>query len=438
MAISSINFAKSSGGSFAHNDRTEKEPAYLLPVEHRLENECNRSALEAQKTLEELFENAKENYQKTYRQKFQTKFENVHWEAVINLNKEHTMKDVERLVREIEKETGFTAVQISVHRDEGRLNEKTRHPIYNLHAHVNFFTLDKETGRQLYRRSISNSEREKIRKEHGIPDGEKIPKHLTAVMDKEKLSKLQDITARELGMERGERGSTKVRLGHKQYRATEQEKEKLLEKIDVEQEKTNKIKERWADDKKSATELARELGIIAKENPKNYAVVSLIPIIKAKYQEDRKQYIAQGGHSKADYDALKKERDELIEQIKKSQEQEKSTKRKSQEQKIELEAERDALKTEQEHIKNQEAELEKIDQLYGEIVGLIESGANNQELKELLQLHEPYKPKRTAYINAKTRAVTAYKSKLIKKQPAETLLVSREQEQLDNSWVLKL
>jgi len=255
MAISSINFAKSSGGSFAHNDRTEKEPAYLLPVEHRLENECDRSAPEAQKMLEDLFENAKENYQKTYGQKFQTKFENVHWEAVINLNKEHTIKDVERLVREIEKETGFTAVQISIHRDEGRINEKTGYPIHNLHAHVNFFTLDPETGQQLYRRSISNSEREKIRKEHGIPDGEKIPKHLTGVMDKAKLSKLQDITAKALGMERGERGSTKVRLGHKQHRAVEQEKEKLLEKIDELQKENAELCYNFRDMQKQITAL---------------------------------------------------------------------------------------------------------------------------------------------------------------------------------------
>lgn len=255
MAISSINFAKSSGGSFAHNDRSEKEPDYLLPVEHRLENECDRSAPEAQKMLEDLFENAKENYSKTYGQKFQTKFENAHWEAVINLNKEHTIKDVERLVREIEKETGFTAVQISIHRDEGRLNEKTGHPIYNLHAHVNFSTLDKETGRQLYRRSISNSEREKIRKENGIPDGEKIPKYLTAVMDKAKLSKLQDITARELGMERGQKGSEKVRLGHKQYRASEQEKEKLLEKIDELQKENTELRYNFRETQKQITAL---------------------------------------------------------------------------------------------------------------------------------------------------------------------------------------
>lgn len=255
MAISSINFAKSSGGSFAHNDRTEKEPNYLLPEEHRLENECNRSAIEAQKMLENLFETAKENYLKTYGQKFQTKFENVHWEAVINLNEEHTIKDVEKLVMEIEKETGFTAVQISIHRDEGRINEKTGHAIYNLHAHVNFFTLDPETGQQLYRRSISNSDREKIRKEHGIPDAEKIPRHLTGVMDKAKLSKLQDITAEVLGMERGERGSTKVRLGHKQHRAVEKEKEKLLEKIEELQKENTELRYNFRETQKLITAL---------------------------------------------------------------------------------------------------------------------------------------------------------------------------------------
>ena len=255
MAISSINFAKSSGGSFAHNDRTEKEPDYLLLEERRLDNECNRSAIEAQAILENLFEIAKENYYKTYGQKFQTKFENVHWEAVINLNEEHTIKDVEKLVMEIEKETGFTAIQISIHRDEGHVNEKTDYTIHNLHAHVNFFTLNPETGQQLYRRTISNSEREKIRKENGIPEGEKIPKHLTGVMDKEKLSKLQDITADTLGMQRGVRGSEKVRLGHKQYRATQQEKEKLLEKIEELQKENTQLHYSFRETQKLITAL---------------------------------------------------------------------------------------------------------------------------------------------------------------------------------------
>lgn len=231
MAKSSINFAKGSSHSFIHNDRAEAvEPDYLLPVEHRLGNECNRSASEAQALFDQWFNEAKENYRETYGQKFQGKKDNAHWEAAINLNKEHTLADVERLVKEIERETGFRAMQISIHRDEGHINERGQ-PIYNLHAHVDFFTLDQETGRQLYRRSISNSEREKIRKEHGIPDGEKIPKHLTAVMDREKLSKLQDITARELKMVRGKKGSDAVHLKPKQKRAVEKEKAAMVGKV---------------------------------------------------------------------------------------------------------------------------------------------------------------------------------------------------------------
>lgn len=228
MAKSSINFAKGSSHSFIHNDRAEEvEPAYLLPVEFRLGNECNRSAEDAQALFGQWFEEAKINYQKTFGQKFQGKKDNGHWEAAINLNPEHTLADVERLVKEIEKETGFRAMQISIHRDEGHINERG-HPIYNLHAHVDFFTYDQDTGRQLYRRSISNSERQRIRKEHNIPDGEPIPKHLTAVMNREKLSKLQDITARELKMVRGKKGSEAVHLTPKQKRAVEKEKAQII------------------------------------------------------------------------------------------------------------------------------------------------------------------------------------------------------------------
>lgn len=227
MAISSINFAKSSAGSFAHNDRTIS-PDYLID-DSRL-NEVSCTADQAQAKLQQLYAEAKENYQATYGQKFQTKFENTHWEAVVNLNANHTLKDLEELSRAIEKETGFTTLQISIHRDEGKITEDGRKE-KNYHAHINFFTCDRETGRQLYRRTISNSERERIRKEHGLAKDEPIPKHLSAVMDKEKLSKLQDITALTLKMERGKKGSTAVRLDHRQYKIAAKEKEQHKEQI---------------------------------------------------------------------------------------------------------------------------------------------------------------------------------------------------------------
>lgn len=404
MAISSINFAKSSGGSFAHNDRTEKEPVYLLPVEHRLKNECDRSALEAQKMLEDLFENAKENYQKTYGQKFQTKFENAHWEAVINLNKEHTIKDVERLVREIEKETGFTAVQIAIHRDEGRINEKTGHPIYNLHAHVNFFTLDPETGQQLYRRSISNSEREKIRKEHDIPDGEKIPRHLTGVMDKTKLSKLQDITAEALGMERGERGSKKVRLGHKQYRATEQEKEKLLEQIDELQKENTELHYNFRDMQKRITALE---GIESEQKKELHRLNT--EINKTKDQDEKDEKIA-------DLKEQIKERTAQVLSVEKSLDLYKMSNQALSADVIELQKERKTLKEELQALKEEKAKERVELQTSGAIrADYTQMEALKEEIKTLKEIvDEQFKPLEAVYQENEDQMIRIFGEKVEK------------------------
>jgi len=205
MAKSSINFAKASNGGLNHNDRTEAvEPKYLLPHEHRLENELDFSAKEAKEKLTDLYSAAKSNYQNKFNQKLQAK--SYTWEAVINLNKEHTLQDVQELTRAIEKETGFTSVQIAIHRDEGRMERGT--PIYNLHAHVTFFTLDQSTGQQLYRKSIT-------------PQQAKTQPNLKP-MNRARLSELQTLTAKELGMERGKEGSKAVRLGHKEFKQSKQ------------------------------------------------------------------------------------------------------------------------------------------------------------------------------------------------------------------------
>ena len=215
MAKASINFAKAAKGGLAHNDRSEdREPDYLLPAEYRLQNEVDRSAGEASKMISDLYQEARENYRQKFGQKLQAK--SYTWEAVVNLNKEHTLEDVQRLVKEIEKETGFTGVQIAIHRDEGRVERGT--PIYNLHAHITFFTLDRQTGEQLYRKQVTEKQ-----KERGIQP-----------MNRERLSKLQDLTAEVLGMERGKRGSKAVRLDHKAYK--EAKRQELAKVKDLKQE----------------------------------------------------------------------------------------------------------------------------------------------------------------------------------------------------------
>lgn len=138
---SSINFKKSSAG-FEHNDRTEeREPKHLLPEEFRLENECDRSAPEARELLKEMVENAKEKYQERTGQKLQAKIFSV--EAAINLEAHHTLKDVEKINEYLEQKHGLRAVQGSIHRDEGHINDEGK-PEYNLHAHVVYCNLDKD------------------------------------------------------------------------------------------------------------------------------------------------------------------------------------------------------------------------------------------------------------------------------------------------------
>lgn len=243
MAKASIHLARAVKGCFKHNDRsTKKEPGYLLPKEYRLQNEVDRSAAAAEQLLKDLYSEAKENYANERGQKLQAK--SYVWEAVVNLNKEHTLEDVQRLTKEIEKETGFTAVQIAIHRDEGYINERGIVQ-YNLHAHITFFTLDRQSGKQLMRRDITPSQRKKLEQEikEMYPNiGEKslkeevkkLKQERYKLFDRARLSKLQDLTANVLNMQRGKKGSKAVRLEHKQYR--EAKKQELAKIKDINEE----------------------------------------------------------------------------------------------------------------------------------------------------------------------------------------------------------
>lgn len=258
MAKSSINFQRAAKGGLHHNDRTEaKEPEYLLPVEHRGKNECDRSAIDAGKMIEDLYARAKENYKKQTGQSLQAK--SYTWEAVINLNADHTLQDVQRLTKEIEKETGFTSVQIAIHRDEGHINERGIAE-RNLHAHVTFFTLDRQSGKQLYRKQAT----EKQKAEGIVP------------MDRERLSKLQDLTAATLSMERGKKGSKAVRLGHKEFKQSKQNELAKQKDLKAEiAELRSQLKEQGADRQQYAELEALNRELKAEIKAKNLTVDKL-------------------------------------------------------------------------------------------------------------------------------------------------------------------
>ena len=193
MAKSSINFQKSKGHSYDHNFRKD-EPNYLLKPADRLENFYWQN----EKSAREIFDEELKSYG-TKKGKRPT-FENSHWEAVLNLNKNHTLEDVRKLAEYIEQKFNITCATIAVHRDEGHYkNDKAQH---NFHAHITFVTV--KDGQQNWRK-------EKIKPAD--------------------LRELQTAVAEMLQMERGQENSEAERLSHKQYKKAAQQKEQLEREI---------------------------------------------------------------------------------------------------------------------------------------------------------------------------------------------------------------
>ena len=247
VSFAKASSVKSGSSPFAHNDRSENEKNYIIGSDDEQRNEFDKRALVAEKFYKELRVAAEINYRKKVGQKMKVKKGNDHWEAVVNLKRNHTILDVQKVAQYLEKETGFTAVQISVHKDEGHFMidgkkhspSKTIHKdkkgswffdrgfkkpvdmtkakkIYNNHAHINFFTLDRKTGIQHYNKYGRYNKRTKVLTSKG--------------MTKKVLSEIQTKTAEILGMERGKIGSKAVRLAPRQYRAVEAEKETVRQK----------------------------------------------------------------------------------------------------------------------------------------------------------------------------------------------------------------
>ena len=67
-------------------------------------------------------------------------------EICFTMRKEHTMEDAERAVKMIEEMFGIRRTQVTIHRDEGYINEQGEF-VANIHVHARFFILDPETGK---------------------------------------------------------------------------------------------------------------------------------------------------------------------------------------------------------------------------------------------------------------------------------------------------
>lgn len=144
--ISSINFKKSVDYQVFHNSTIR--PSYIIGGEL----ECDPpKGYEAQDLKNQIIENAKQAYFNTSKARnkaFQAK--NYEWSAVCNIKPETTMEDLKKLAEHFNKKYGFQCYQIAIHRDEGHINDNGE-KVINHHAHLEFITLSKENGKQLFK-----------------------------------------------------------------------------------------------------------------------------------------------------------------------------------------------------------------------------------------------------------------------------------------------
>ncbi|SEM13829.1 hypothetical protein SAMN05421856_101332 [Chryseobacterium taichungense] len=123
-------------------------------------------------------------------------------EAVVVIKEDTTMKDLHDLSKRLQEELGIRVFQITIHKDEGHFDKESKEWKPNLHAHLVADWQDLTTGKTLKHQSFH-------------------------------YSKMQDLAAECLGMERGTAGSVgRLEAVEFKIQKKEQELKALEEKLD--------------------------------------------------------------------------------------------------------------------------------------------------------------------------------------------------------------
>lgn len=201
MALTSIHFEPCKVNfSQAHNLR-EVDLSYVNKELSHLNETTYSKLADGDPSIRDLALREKQCralYQEKVGQKAQSKTVFLR-EGVVVIDNHTTKADMTKLMLKIAKYTGWTPLQVHIHRDEGHF-DKNGEFIQNLHAHVIFDCQDKSSGKVIR-------------------------------VDKEQLSTIQDITAECLHMERGVK-SNKIHIEATQYRAMKLQEELNLKEIE--------------------------------------------------------------------------------------------------------------------------------------------------------------------------------------------------------------
>ncbi len=265
MATSSIHIETSSAGALIHNERVFS-PDYLITNNKNINEYKSYTNLH----ISDLEKRAKEDYQKhSINNRKLPKNATLIKEAIINLNENHTLKDLEKVKDTLEKEYGYKISNMSIHKDEGYIYTDTknytmgRNQFKNLEETPHIAELDLKDNK-FYEWNFNNNKWvkgneikdykiEKNYHAHIVMLNYDFTKHRTIRNNLKDLSKMQTLVARDLGMERGKCSSiveaqrigveveqSRKRLNIKEYKI-QKRKEKELEK-ELEKEKNKNIK----------------------------------------------------------------------------------------------------------------------------------------------------------------------------------------------------
>lgn len=240
-AKSSGHLKKSKAWNIYHN--TDIRPKYRIGGAL----DFNHNAQEALALKQEIIKKAKEAYERTRKPKAPPfKAQNYEWSLVVNLKESSTMQDLNKLAEFFNQKYGFQCYQIAIHRDEGHIDELGNKQI-NHHAHLEFISLDKETGKNRSRDIWNNHK---------------------------KMSEMQDDIAQILQMEREpyQKGKVKSKRIEPRALAAIKEQEKQQRKAQISQNLTPKeiseVCENFRKSKKNLgypKEFFRELSAIKKD-----------------------------------------------------------------------------------------------------------------------------------------------------------------------------
>lgn len=253
MSKTSIHIEPVKGGSEQHNKREKNLPHV------RTELSKNNKYWE-EDTQANVLEKIKKTVKEKTKRKLQAKATPIR-EAVVVINKDTTMKQLKRLAAVYEKEFGIHCIQIAIHKDEGHWKEKVWHP--NYHAHMVFNWTDMKTGKS-YK------------------------------LSKDDMIRMQDLTAENLGMERGV-SSDVQHLSSLQFKnqAEEQRLKSNQEQNKVEEERLQQT-QLLNDSEKFDLEYNKQLNKAEEEKIKKILdegkkIISQVERVKANYSKYKQE-----------------------------------------------------------------------------------------------------------------------------------------------------